>query len=683
MKLRIPLLLAGPCCLAFSVFAQQAPVVKFGEVPVADLQSRVYARDSAAEAVVLYDVASSKFEYGSNGFAVRTQHHTRLKILTKAGYDHATVRVLLYRKDAQHQEQLENLRAFTYNLENGQVKKEKLAKDAVFEDKKEDGLFEKRFTMPNVREGSILEYAYDVRSDYWWQLDGWAFQRRIPVAWSEYRLSAPEYFDFHVNVGGYEPLAVTEQTRGSQMFSIMRREATDEGPARGFAPQTNARTEINTYRVQATTTEYHFAAQHMPALRDEAYTTTVTDYVAKVEFDLASVQFPGERIHNFSDNWQTLTETLLKSEAFGGALRQRSFLKDAARELATVPDTARRAAAACDWVRHQMKWNGTETKYAETTLKRAFDAHVGNAADLNLTLVTLLREAGLEAAPVILSTRDHGRVMAWQAQLAKFNYVVAAVRTGASWLLLDATDPTGKPGVLPLRCLNGEGWLVREKDADFVPLTPTDRHTQNMVLTLGLDADGGLKGLADVSHLGYAGAAARRQLLSDGAEKYAVAFRKTRPSWEFAKLDVANLDDLNEALGLRCDVRIGEGVQVAGGRMYFKPLLTEGESTNPFRLAERKFPVDFAAPLNQNFTAVYTLPEGYTVEDLPQKVVFALPDNAGRFTYLVVANGNQVQVTSRIAINKTLFLPDEYPTLRAFFDKIVAKHAEQVVLKKQ
>lgn len=681
MKPCLPLLLAGLCGLAVSVSAQTP--LKFGDVAVADLQTRTYPPDSAAQAVVLFDVATTRYEVSNGGFGVRTERHTRLKILGKAGYDYATIRVLLFRQNAQHQELLENLRGFTYNLENGQVTKDKLNKDAVFEYKKEDGLFEKRFTMPNVREGSIIEYTYSVRSDFWWQLDGWVFQRDIPVAWSEYRLVVPEYFNYRLNAGGYEPLVISEQTRGHQNFNIMQRETVSSGNASAFVPQTGARTEMYPYNVQANTTEYHFAARNLPALRDEAYITTLADYVTKIDFELASVQFPGERLHTLSDTWQTLNQTLLQHEYFGGALRQRGFLKDVARSIPASPDTALRAAAACDWVRQRMKWNGTETKYVETSLKKAFDAHTGNSADLNLLLVALLREAGLEAAPVILSTRDHGRVMDWHAQLAKFNYVVAAARVGNGWLLLDATDPVGKPGVLPLRCLNGKGWLVSETEADFVSLAPTERHVENVVLTLGLDAEGGLKGLADLSHGGYAGSVVRRQLLSDGPEKYILSFGKTRPSWEFTKLDVTTLDDLSQPVGLRCDVRIAESVQAAGGRMYFKPLLTEGETANPFRLAERKFPVDFAAPINQNFTAVYTLPEGYVVEELPQKAVLALPDNAGRFTYVVAANGNQVQVTSRIAINKTLFMPDEYPLLKTFFDKIVAKHAEQVVLKKQ
>ena len=386
MKPRFPLLLAGLCCLAFSV-SGQTPKIKFGEVDATDLQSRTYATDSTAEAVVLSDVATSKFEFGPKGFALRTDRHTRIKILTKSGYDHATVRVPYYRLDGQNQEVLENLRVFTHNLENGQVKKDKLTKEAVFEDKKDDNWLEKRFTLPNVREGSIIEYSYSLVSDFWWQMRDWSFQRSIPTAWSEYRVVIPEYFYYKLNSGGYEQLAITEEKPGSQNFSLM---------------------------------------------------------------------------------------------------------------------------------------------------------------------------------------------------------------------------------------VQGAG-----------------------------------------------------------------AFRKARPSWEFPKLDVSNLENPAEALALSCALRIGEGAQVAGGRMYLKPLLTEGEDENPFKQQQRRYPVDFAAPLNHNVTAIYTFPEGFAVEALPKNTAVTLPDGAGRFVYTVAASGNRLQATSRVAVNKTMFLPDEYPILKEFFDKIVAKHADQVVLKKQ
>jgi hypothetical protein len=41
-----------------------------------------------------------------------------------------------------------------------------------------------------------------------------------------------------------------------------------------------------------------------------------------------------------------------------------------------------------------------------------------------------------------------------------------------------------------------------------------------------------------------------------------------------------------------------------------------------------------------------------------------------------------VKITSKITIKKPVFSADEYADLKKTFDQIVAKHAEQIVLKK-
>ncbi|MBD0260582.1 MAG: hypothetical protein ICV83_33105, partial [Cytophagales bacterium] len=45
--------------------------------------------------------------------------------------------------------------------------------------------------------------------------------------------------------------------------------------------------------------------------------------------------------------------------------------------------------------------------------------------------------------------------------------------------------------------------------------------------------------------------------------------------------------------------------------------------------------------------------------------------------------GNVIQVTSKISLRKSLYLPEEYAHLKEFYHQIVSKHAEQIVLKKQ
>ncbi len=125
---------------------------------VADFQTKTYAKDTSAEAVVLCDYGQTEFMYNNErGFQTKFERTTRVCILKKSGYDWATVEVPLYQSNAKEGEKLTDLKGYTYNLQNGQVVKEKMAKEAVFLEKKDENHLIQKFTLPNVKEGSVIE----------------------------------------------------------------------------------------------------------------------------------------------------------------------------------------------------------------------------------------------------------------------------------------------------------------------------------------------------------------------------------------------------------------------------------------------------------------------------------------------------------------------------------------------
>jgi hypothetical protein len=435
--------------------------------------------------------------------------------------------------------------------------------------------------------------------------------------------------------------------------------------------------------VQAKATSYRFTAQNVPAMKEEPYMTTIDDYVSKIEFELASTKFPGQMIKTYSNTWEALTETLLKSEYFGDQLSKTGFVKN---ELATISakftEPSQKAIAIYEYVRNYMKWNGIQTKYIETTTKKAYESRTGNSADINLLLVAMLKEAGLNANPIILSTRDHGRVMESYALLSKFNYVIAHVAIGDKYLLLDATDRVIGYNMLPTRCLNGAGWMVSEQNPGWIPLQSTERRVEVFSGKFNLNTDGELKGTIDISKGGYSGLSMRKSILSDGKEKYIENFKKEYPSWHITKHDFSDVEELNKAINAKYEVTLSEQVNVAGNMMYIKPLLTQATDENPFKLENRKFPVDFAVPIDETYSCAITIPAGYKVEELPKGAIVDLPEKSGRFTFMTAVNGNIVQITSRISLKKPVYYAEEYQYLKEFFNQIITKHAEQVVLKK-
>lgn len=642
----LPVLL---CTHFFSALAQTEP---FGRPAVDDLKMTVYPADSSADAVVLSNVGSAVITKDEHrGYIALYKRHLKIKILKKSGVSQATVLIPFYRQGVDKEDRVEHLQGVTHNLRaDGSVQSDPLTKEALFEERRSENLYVKRFTLPNVRQGSVIEFQYEISSDFVFELREWNFQQEIPVRWSEYKLSLMPGFMYRILFQGFEPLVVDKSQ--PVMDGV----------------------------------EYHWAMKDLPAIREEPNMVSPENYRAKVWFELSRTTLPGIPARSYSSTWEDLDRTLMADEQFGGALRKTAFLKPVAavvRASVASADTLQWVQAAHRHVTQAMTWNKTQSVWASRQgLKQAYEAKTGSATDLNLILVGLLNEMGVEAKPVILSTKQNGLVSREHPLISKFNYTIGAVTVGGKDLLLDATDPLLKAGSLPVRCLNGDGRLVALRRARWLTLNTPDRNRTSGQFQLAIQSDGTMTGTVSIAHLGYAGAEARRRVLTDGSEKYKQRFRSQNPGWNWSTLDVTGVDKPDEALVTKGSMSYGEGTATGSDRIYLHPLPVTSLQNNPFKLTERRYPVDMGVPLEEVYTATYTLPEGYSVEEAPKGMALALPDNGGRFSFQLQVSGRQVQVASRLVLNKAIFMPQEYESLRLFYDKLIAKHAEQLILVK-
>ena len=638
--------------------ANPAPVIKFGSITRDQFATSPV--DSTAEAVVLYAYCDVSFEVNDGMIWLYSTHHIREKIRKKSAYDRATIQVRTWRGSSGQNEYVTEFEGYTYNIADGSVNIDKLAKTGHFTEKVSTDLWLEKYTLPNVHEGSIIEYQYTLRTPFSVNYNPrtWQFQQDIPVNWSEYRITIPDYFYYKVLKSGYLPMIVNEHKS----------------------------TTVDLYPGQngASASAYRFAMKDIPAFREEAYMTTEADYIAKIEFELARYQGSDLKTRDFSVDWPALDRTLLDRPDFGGQIRHAGFLRETAKLLLSQQaDTLGRITEAYDFVRHTIKWNNSAGLVSSEDIRRILENKKGDAADINLMLIALLREMDFDANPVILSTRSHGRITESYALIKKFNYVIVQVSVGGKDLLLDATDAFLVPGMLPIHCLNGTGRLVHSSKSRFISLSPTEHEVESYIGAFTLSEDGELSGTIKHSNGGYKAWSARKSFSDEGKTKYLDGVRKRRPAWQIEKADFSGVEIKNSTFNADYTITIPEACGRAGDRLYLRPMLTEGHGGNPFKETERLYPVDFGVQKEESFIATYTLPKGYQVEEMPKPVSISLPENGGRFIFQVVVNAeNQLQIVSRIVLRRPMYYAGEYLALRELFSRIVAKHAEQIVLKR-
>jgi hypothetical protein len=650
-------------------FAQPDPM-KFGKVEMKELEMISYSNDTSASAVILGDYGNAYFTYIGDDMNVNFERHVRIKILKKSGYEWADMRIPLY-KSGTTEEKVLNLKGYTYNLENGKVVKTKLEKEHIFDEKVSDNQSLKKFTMPGVKEGSVLEFSYTVQSEFLYQFHEWEFQKSIPVIWSEYRARIPEFYIYKQYAQGYEPLFINTSEEGRETFTVhYAAEDTRQGRVAGGIEN-----------VEFKNTKFRWVAKEVPALHEESYVTTMDDFVAKIEFELTATNW-NHNYKPFGQSWEAMAKDLLESEYFGKQLNRTGFVKDEIEGIkAKFTDPTDRVLATQAFVKKAMKWDGKKRLYPETTLKKAYEARNGNSADINMLLVAMLQEEGIDASPVILSTRDNGRAPYFPL-ITKYNYVIAQVNVNGKTLLLDATEPLAPFDVLPQRCLNGTGRLISAHTGE-VNLRNNERFMSYCNAKLTLNTSGELSGTIEESKGGFNGLSLRKEVAKEGKDKYLESLKKEYVGWDIESFDFKNLEKPNEILQSTCKVTIGEQAQNSASLLYLNPMLHQKEESNPFKLETRKFPVDFAAPTDETFLLTLTLPAGYEVEELPKPAIITLPEGAAKFTYNISVNGNVIQVISKLNIKKTAFGAEEYAHLKEFYNYIVTKHAEQVVLKKK
>ena len=474
----------------------QKPPVKFGDISIEDLKMTHYAKDSSAEAVVLADYGETTMEYSqSEGFVLKFERLTRIKILTKDGLDWADFTVRLYH-DGSNDEKMNGLKAVTYNLENGKTVQSKLKNDAVFKEKQDANRDIMKMTLPNAKVGSIVEVTYSVRSDFLFNLQDWEFQSTIPVVWSEYRVRIPEYFNYEKYMQGYIQLAVNENTTASNSINLVSKERSE---GRG-----GVQTEFSQEKIDFQETRFRWAAKDVPAFKSEPFITTYRDYISKMNFELAYTKFPNSAIKNYMGTWEDINKRYAESSDFGGEVTGNGFLKNKVEEItAGMKTPEEKIASICNYVKQNILWDGTSRKFLTTTIRKVLDEKKGNSAEINLLLASMLEKAGLSAYPVLSSTRDHGFLREEIPVSSQFNYVICAVKVADKFILLDATEKFLPVGVLPERCLNGKGFLVSKEGFQWLALQTPGKSRTIVNADVAMTESGELNGKLTIERTGY------------------------------------------------------------------------------------------------------------------------------------------------------------------------------------
>jgi hypothetical protein len=648
------------------IFGQGKVNVKYGKISPLDFVEKVYNIDSNANAVVIADIGKSEFVGDpKSGLTLQFHHFKRIHILNKSGYGIANVGMLFF-VTGTVEENLLDLKAHTYNFENGSIVETKLDRNSIYKDNLNKYFFVKKFTFPNVKEGSIIEYEYTIKSDFFDHLRPWEFQGEYPCLWSEYSVTIPQFYNYEILKQGYQPFTVEDKSDRRESYNIGRpSDVLYFGSA-----------EVNV-------TDHHWIIKNVPALKMESFTSALTNYINKIEFQLESTDYPLVK-KNVMGTWRQLSETLLQSEYFGLPLsRDNNWLNDIVTPLMTkATSDIEKAKLIFYYVRDNLTCTNHSGIELSETLKNILKNRRGSVSDINLLLTAMLKYAKLDANPVILSTRQNGYAYALYPVLAKFNYVVTQLTVEGQNYYLDASQPHLGFAKLLTDCYNGHARLINSV------ATPLDLNSDSLnekkVTSIDITSDTKGNWIGTVEQRpGYYESFRLRDRIKDKEMSDVVAEIEKEYGMDarIEKIKVDSLENYDEPLRINYELTL---IPEKGELIYINPMLCEAKKENPFKSAERYYPVEMPYASDESYVLSLKIPEEYLIEEMPKPTMIKLnEDNDGIFEYRISESAGTLYLFSRLRIKRADYSPEEYTMLREFFNLVVKKQNEQIVLKKK
>ena len=646
--------------VGFYCFAQEDTGFPYGQISMPDLLMKSYTKDSTANALVLNEFGKSWIDNENDNNLLHT-YHVRIKILNSKGFDQANIAIPLY-KNGSKQEQVHKIQASTFNLVNNRIEETKFDSKKVFKENKSKYQDLTKFTLPNIKEGSIIELIYTLESPYIFNFRPWDFQSDIPKLHTEYWARIPGNYIYNMTLRGFLKL----QKQESELIENC------------FTPGGTNKADCVLYK---------YAMMDVPAFVEEEYMTAKVNFVSSINFELSEVRHFDGRKDKITKEWTDIDQELRNHASFGGQLRKGKdiFKENLAQLISTENDSLKKAQQIFDFIKNWYTWNDYLAKYSDLGIKKAFENKTGNVGDINLSLIAALNYAGFKAEPVILSTRDNGLPIEVHPVMSNFNYVIGKVSIDGNSYLLDATDPFLTFGTIPIRCLNGKGRVIPAKGASYwVDINPVAKLKSASILDLTLQPDGHFTGKLSNLSQGYDAMRERKHISSfNNHEAYIEDLDEKWNKIKIGKYEINNLDKLDQPLTQQYEVQIEGFDNINKNRLFLNPFFIEEWSKNPFTAKERLYPVDLGAPLESQLTLNLEYPADFQMETPPASTIINLPNKGGRFMFSVQNIGNKVILNSIITLNKAVYSSAEYSYLKELFNKIVQSYQTNLIFTKK
>ncbi|PWB72359.1 hypothetical protein C3F09_06680 [candidate division GN15 bacterium] len=624
--------------IAIAPLCASAGMKGFGKVSPEEWGLGAPAEYPEANAVVIHDLCSLTVRLSG----IETVRWERIKLLSKAGAEEVGDAGFEYYEG----DKIKDLEAQTITPDG---KVYKLSNKDYFT--KSVGHYKVRtFAFPNLDSGCIVEFQYRTLRDIH-EFDPWYFQSEIYTLKSTLTLVVGPGFVYSSSWTNVPPTGRTAK------------------PGE-IANMDNPRLPLKTYT---------WEMKNLMPVTDEPYMAARSDYYSGIFCQLMSYEDQYQKVI-FVRNWQDLGKEFqeyVDRYARGGGTGDL-----AAQITAGISDAMEKARAIYAWVTKEIKTEqGHGLYFNNENLSELRKTGVGLGQEKNVLLVKLLNEAGIQAWPVLIGTRDFRKFNPDIFQLSQFNYIISFVQFDSSVLYLDASSQYCPYGMLTPDCLVDAGFLVDGKNSQLVRILRPEVRTYRLDVThMQIDSNGAVS-CSTLSNLsGYFapeyGSSAEESAENDFVKEYYL--NKLGVPFTLDTADVI-LDSAGKCL-VMARYTLPDYTRLLDSVVTIRPVSFRYRST-PFTKQRRSVPVDFNYPFTYHNIVTIASDRPLTSAVMPPDTTFQI-DGATYRRVSQFADGT-VTIDSRLIVTVPTFSPLVYPGVRRLFEFIAQSQGEAAALVRQ
>ncbi|WP_299763185.1 DUF3857 domain-containing protein [uncultured Dokdonia sp.] len=635
-------------CVFTTVFSQNKERLEatFGRITQNDYELNVYEKDTTASAVVLYESGKNTFDIIKGHVRLIKNVHKKIKVFDANNFDGTEISIPFYHNESTR-EKIITIKAITHNG----IEKKSITKDDVYEVDLSERWSEKRFVLPDVQDGSIIEYTYTIESPFLFNFGNWEFQEDIPKIYSEFSAEIPGNYVYNRSISGVKKLDVNEVKIKKHCFEV-------EGV--GTADCDHA----------------IYAMYDVPVYKEEPHMLSKENYISRLSYQLTeSMSFDGVK-KKYAKTWDDVDKEFRGEKDIGRQLKYDSYFKKVMpEEIFQMANKKERAKAVYNFIKDHYTWDGKYRIFSDIRVKEAFQNKKGNIAEINLSLINALQAANIKTHLALSSIRTSKVPSSVFPVLTEYNYVLAHVEIGSETYLLDATHKSLSFGILPYKVFNANARVMDFDNGSYwFPISSKSRNASYVKTIATINENFDIEGKVKSLYSGQLAYRKRQDIINKGTDVLNIE----SVNFELFDETIENLN--NEEKNLQVEQTLLSTVDMRAGVLYINPFILNTQfNTSPFQAEKRTYPINLGYPYEVTYVTTLKLDENYSVISVPKNTTYIMPGGEGECNVIFSVSDTAVESILRFQLKKEHFSAADYVMLQSFYEGVVNVNSNSII----